>query len=289
MAWSMPRSLPSMSTVKLAQDEQLRIEVGGAWFTFGLNFTGWRAATVRYHGDMQGEIPEASDGFRILAPAAGSGTLWLAGIQPDGCIYEALPMPDAQVPFVADGRNEHLGPGAQRSHLSMMALQPPAAEASPATATIIERMEQRLLSKAAPSADEALAALARLFSESTSTIQSPDHSRQARGEPGKWQSSSWEVLRSNHEQSATQRARRWGWDSPALPGCRRTCQPISGRDAMLGCWMFRPHDPQQCADELYGHTSRPTHSRGPPASFSNNSPCRIAISGTRTVARAISP
>lgn len=130
---------------------KLTVEAGEASFTFGLNFTGWRSAQVRWFGDMMGTPTEAGDGFRIIAPASGSGVVWLDGIIPDSLVYEAIPQADWQVPYVSDGEDEHRKEGALRAHLITMTLEP---EITPATAEeraglhlVEERLEEDILTK----------------------------------------------------------------------------------------------------------------------------------------------
>lgn len=93
----------------------LRIESAGSSFSYNLNFTGWRSAQVRYYSDMKGETTLNGSGYRIHAPESGEGVLWLDGIIPNGLTYEANAEADFQQPYIADGINEHAGPGVYRA------------------------------------------------------------------------------------------------------------------------------------------------------------------------------
>lgn len=95
-------------------------------FTFGLNFTGWRTAWIRYT-DMEGEIDQHSErsikNVDIIAPEKESGTLHFGQMFPNTTVYQALPMADLQVPYIQDGEDEHRGPGVNRKHLDVMDLE----------------------------------------------------------------------------------------------------------------------------------------------------------------------
>jgi len=129
----------------------IKVEVGEASFTLGLNFSGWRAAQVRYFNDMEGTPPKEGKSYRIVAPDSGRGVLWLDGLIPDGQTYEALPQPDWQVPFIRDGEDEHRKSGAFRAQIITIELNP---EIKPATAEeamgielISKRLEETILSR----------------------------------------------------------------------------------------------------------------------------------------------
>jgi chondroitin-sulfate-ABC endolyase/exolyase len=112
-------------------------------FTFNLDFTGWRTAWVRYT-DMTGEPHPNMDFIRFTAPSAGQGKFFIGPIVPCQRVYQALPMADAQVPFVVDGEEEHRGPGADRSHLKVMRIKAPEYQASAADLADLKKVEDRL-------------------------------------------------------------------------------------------------------------------------------------------------
>lgn len=84
----------------------LRFEFGHAarrdcWFTFGLNFTGWRTCWVAFERDMQGKAIAGMDTLRILAPTEGhSGTVFLDSLVFSQPIDARHHTRDRQVPFV---------------------------------------------------------------------------------------------------------------------------------------------------------------------------------------------
>lgn len=69
------------------------------FFSFGLNFTGWRTAWVIYERDMQGKPEEGMDALRIEFPSA-AGTLFVTDMQLGAKIDPRHPTPDYQVPQV---------------------------------------------------------------------------------------------------------------------------------------------------------------------------------------------
>ncbi|MDR3079487.1 MAG: hypothetical protein LBV60_00910, partial [Streptomyces sp.] len=87
-----------------ATDDAVRFEFGegartACWFEFGLDFTGWRTAWVRYAYDMNGNPRPGMDTLRIIAPRR-SGKLWIDQLQPNVALRPDAPCRDAQVPTV---------------------------------------------------------------------------------------------------------------------------------------------------------------------------------------------
>lgn len=84
-----------------ARDGQMRIEFGrdsgvDCHFQFGLDFTGWRTAWVRFI-DMEGTAADTMSFFRFSMPAGvETGALYLDGITPSVLIDERLPTSDYQ-------------------------------------------------------------------------------------------------------------------------------------------------------------------------------------------------
>lgn len=84
----------------------LRFEFGHAsnrdcWFTFGLDFTGWRTCWVAFERDMQGKPIAGMDTLRVIAPAEGhSGTVFLDSLVFSQPIDARHHTRDRQVPFV---------------------------------------------------------------------------------------------------------------------------------------------------------------------------------------------
>jgi len=134
-----------------ANDGHLRIESAGCSFTYNINFTGWRSAQVRYYSDMEGEPELSGKGFRIHAPESGQGVLWLDGLLPNGQTYEANAEADFQQPYVADGINEHAGPGVYRARYDTSKLQlqitTPSAEELQAIENIDHWLEEHILTQ----------------------------------------------------------------------------------------------------------------------------------------------
>ncbi|MBP7143033.1 MAG: hypothetical protein KBA71_14070 [Opitutaceae bacterium] len=84
----------------------LRFEFGrgpdrDCWFTFGLDFTGWRTCWVAFERDMQGKAVTGMDTLRIIAPSGEkAGTVFLDSLvfsQPVDARHHTR---DRQVPFV---------------------------------------------------------------------------------------------------------------------------------------------------------------------------------------------
>ncbi|QKW10446.1 hypothetical protein HUT18_32555 [Streptomyces sp. NA04227] len=87
-----------------AVDDVLRFEFGrgertDCWFEFGLGFTGWRTAWVRYAYDMNGRPRPGMDTLRIIAPRR-SGTLWIDQLLPNVALRPDAPCRDTQVPTI---------------------------------------------------------------------------------------------------------------------------------------------------------------------------------------------
>ncbi|WP_113674112.1 chondroitinase family polysaccharide lyase [Vallitalea guaymasensis] len=86
--------------------DKLTVEFGrgdkvDCYFTFGLDFTGWRTAWVSYERDMQGEPREDMDTMRIKAPAnVEAGTLYFDQIVLANPVDSRHQNRDFQVPFV---------------------------------------------------------------------------------------------------------------------------------------------------------------------------------------------
>ncbi|MET7520176.1 chondroitinase family polysaccharide lyase [Streptomyces sp. NPDC005480] len=86
-------------------DDVVRFEFGqgervDAWFDFGLDFTGWRTAWVRYGYDLKGRPHRGMDTVRLVAPRR-SGTLHVDQLILNTSVRPDNPTRDAQVPFVA--------------------------------------------------------------------------------------------------------------------------------------------------------------------------------------------
>lgn len=75
------------------------------FFSFGLDFTGWRTAWLIYDRDMQGRPQVGMDKLAIDFPPE-SGSLYLTDIQLGAKIDPRHPTPDMQVPLV----NPNIGP-----------------------------------------------------------------------------------------------------------------------------------------------------------------------------------
>ncbi|MFF2846187.1 chondroitinase family polysaccharide lyase [Streptomyces sp. NPDC058001] len=87
-----------------ATDDAVRFEFGrghrtDCWFTFRLDFTGWRTAWVRYAYDMNGRPHTGMDTVRVIAPRR-SGTLWIDQLLPNVALRPDAPCRDAQVPEI---------------------------------------------------------------------------------------------------------------------------------------------------------------------------------------------
>ncbi|RRD93622.1 hypothetical protein EII17_11810 [Clostridiales bacterium COT073_COT-073] len=74
-------------------------ETSCCFFTFGLNFTGWRTAWLIYERDMQGQPQIGMDAVRIEFPAE-AGSLYLTDLDLAAKIDPRHPTPDYQVPQV---------------------------------------------------------------------------------------------------------------------------------------------------------------------------------------------
>jgi chondroitin-sulfate-ABC endolyase/exolyase len=99
----------------------LTVEFGGpdgvyCRFSFGLNFTGWRTAWVRF-SDMEGHAQEQMSFFRFVAPSGvPPGRLYLDAISPSVLIDERLPANDYQTRARSDVSNQ-LQPRADMAEL----------------------------------------------------------------------------------------------------------------------------------------------------------------------------
>jgi len=99
----------------------LTVEFGGpdgvyCSFSFGLNFTGWRTAWVRFV-DMEGQPREQMSFFRFVAPSNISpGRFYLDAISPSVLIDERLPANDYQTRARSDVSNQ-LQPRADMAEL----------------------------------------------------------------------------------------------------------------------------------------------------------------------------
>ncbi|MFE7566583.1 chondroitinase family polysaccharide lyase [Streptomyces sp. NPDC057539] len=85
-------------------EDVVRFEFGrgehtDCWFEFGLGFTGWRTAWVRYAYDMSGRPRPDMDTLRITAPRR-PGTLWIDQLLPNVALRPDAPCRDAQVPTI---------------------------------------------------------------------------------------------------------------------------------------------------------------------------------------------
>jgi len=116
-------------------------------FSFGMNFTGWRTAWIRYT-DMEGTMDDLLDkkikGIKVIAPDKGSGCLKFGPLIPNAKTYQALPMADIQVPYLMDGEDEHRGPGVSQKHLDVLNLQVNPVKASEKELSDLNEIELRL-------------------------------------------------------------------------------------------------------------------------------------------------
>ena len=75
-------------------------------FPFGINFSGWRAAWVRYERDMQGTPEEGMNELRIIAPNS-KGSLFIDHLITATKVDARQQTADLQVPFVNAGTTNH--------------------------------------------------------------------------------------------------------------------------------------------------------------------------------------
>ena len=73
-----------------------KMEQSCCWFSFGLDFSGWRTAWVIYERDMIGRPEEGMDSLKIEFPEA-KGSLYLSDVQLTAKIDPRHPTPDRQV------------------------------------------------------------------------------------------------------------------------------------------------------------------------------------------------
>jgi chondroitin-sulfate-ABC endolyase/exolyase len=79
-----------------------------AWFSFGLNYSGWRAAWVSFDRDMQGEPGTKMNRLRIESPeSVSSGSIYLDHMVLSIPIDNRHHTPDRQVPFVNKNTTNH--------------------------------------------------------------------------------------------------------------------------------------------------------------------------------------
>lgn len=121
-------------------------------FSFGLNFTGWRASWLFYHRDMKGILKANPDRLIIKAPSSKpSGGLYLDHLQLVVTGDPRSPVPDYQLPFVQkdvlQSANAHwsaLYPFSRYPHLKKM--QQPASSKSTDDIFIIQyRLDSMLI------------------------------------------------------------------------------------------------------------------------------------------------
>lgn len=75
-------------------------------FSFGINFTGWRAAWVCYERDMEGTPEEGMNELRVVAPDV-KGELYIDHLIPASKVDARQQAADVQVPFVHKGTTNH--------------------------------------------------------------------------------------------------------------------------------------------------------------------------------------
>ena len=73
-----------------------KMEQSCCWFSFSLDFSGWRTAWVIYERDMIGRPEEGMDSLRIEFPKT-EGSLYLSDVQLTAKIDPRHPTPDRQV------------------------------------------------------------------------------------------------------------------------------------------------------------------------------------------------
>lgn len=78
-----------------------------SWFSYGLDFTGWRGAWIAFDRDMQGKPEQGMDEMRVTAPQTASGTLWFDHIIL--CSYQDARQhtADFQAPFINPETDNH--------------------------------------------------------------------------------------------------------------------------------------------------------------------------------------
>jgi len=100
-----PISNTNYLKIEFFKDNQLK-----TYFTFNLDFQGWRTAWVKYEGDMKGKPEQGINKITIISPS-NSGIIYLDQIIPTASIDPRFSTRDMQVPFInkeADnGPNAH--------------------------------------------------------------------------------------------------------------------------------------------------------------------------------------